>query len=203
MTAAILMVLCLSAGKPDSTVAGLAFAYRAVLKVDDAEAALKSLVASAESIGGYFANQSREQLDLRIPSAQAADFWKSLSGHGLMAEQYLESENLTTYVAELEGRISAKRKTLEQYYALLQNASDTTLFQIEAYISSLQQEIDAATGEKNMAEDRTAFARVNISFAFHDRTAPLPTGNTRFPWLNAMGLQTLLERFGYGRPDAN
>jgi hypothetical protein len=203
MTSALLLAFCLVAGKPaDSTVAGLAFSYRAVLKVDDAEVALKSLVASAESLGGYFANQSRERLDLRIPSAQAAGFWKGLPGHGLLAEQYLESENLTTYLAELEGRISAKRKTLDQYFALLQTASDTTLFQIEATLSGLQREIDAAKGEQNMAEDRTAFARVDISFAFHDRTAPLPTGNTRFPWLNALGLQTLLERFGYGRPDA-
>ncbi len=205
--AAFLIALSLASGQGayegrpdrDSGEAGLAFAYRGVLKVDDAEAALKSLIAAADTAGGYFANKSRERMDLRIPAAKAQGFWERISKYGMVAEQNLETENLASYISELSGRIAAKRKVLEQYFALLQTASDTTLFEIEGTISGLQQEIDAATGEKNLAEDRVEFARMSIDFTFHDRTAPLPTGDTRFPWLNSLGLQNLLHRFGYGK----
>jgi hypothetical protein len=67
----------------------------------------------------------------------------------------------------------------------------------------LQREIDAATGDRNLAEDRTRFARMTVDFSFHDRSAPLPNGNTRFAWLNALSLQNLLDRFGYGNSTRN
>jgi hypothetical protein len=188
------------AAKPDSMAeAGLAFTYSATLKVDDAEAALGVFIAAAESAGGYFMRKSKDYLELRVPSDKAPAIWKSLPERGLVVDQTLSSENLGTQLVNLNARIAAKRKVLDQYFALLQTAGDSTFFQIENALSNLQREIDAALGQKRVAEDRVDFARLHIAFSFHDRTAPLPTGNTRFPWLNALSLQNLLDRFGHGQ----
>ncbi len=197
-----LLALVLISGVQDSAVipSGLALTMNGVLKVEDPEATLKTLVAAADSLDGYFARASKNSLELRIPTSKAQTFWQTLPKYGLVVEQNQRSENLSSELVDLQARLAARQKTMNQYMTLLETANDTAVFQIEEAISILQEDVDATQGQIHRDLDRVYFARLTVNFFFHDRTAPLPTGTTRFAWINALGLQSLLNRMDFARP---
>lgn len=172
---------------------GRAQAYRAAVQVEDPAQAADKLVAEALRQGGWFVLRTRDRLELRVPAARAQAFRDSLPRLGTLVEQDASSENLAPALADLDARLAAKRQALEQTLALLRNASDTSLFEIEASLRDLQREIDQAEGARRLIDDRLRYARLTLDFRFHERVAPLPTGRTRFAWVNALGLQNLLD----------
>jgi hypothetical protein len=86
---------------------------------------------------------------------------------------------------------------LQDFYAMLKESSDSTIFTIQNEIVHLQTEIEQTTGQIQKLEDRMAFAEITIHFRFQERGAPLTTGRSRFMWLNRLNLPTLMERFDY------
>jgi hypothetical protein len=186
-----------SAGRPP----GIAVAFTCVLQVEESELAARALIAKADSLGGWFMRRSKSDLELRIPSARADSFIAGLAGLGVVLDRNLSTESLEGERAELTSRLKARRSMLQDYYAVLKESSDSTLFTIQNEIVNLQTEIEQTATQITKLEDRMAFARVTVAFRFFERAAPLTTGQSRFRWLNRLNLPTLMRSFPYANPD--
>jgi hypothetical protein len=202
MIAAALLAAWLSASAHADTAsrpAGLAVAYTAVIQVDEPGKAAQTLVARAESMGGYFSQRTQDYLSLRLPSRKVDAFIDSLPALGLIVEKTLETQSLEARRTELEARLKAKRATLDDYYAMLKVSGDSTIFTLQNIIATLQMDIEQTMQQILKLGDEEAFARIGVSFRFQDRKAPLANGRSRFPWLNTLGLQNMMGRFDYVR----
>lgn len=182
-----------TAGRPP----GMAIAFSAVLQVEEPEKTAGFLIARAESLGGWFLRRGKTSVELRIPSVLADSFILGLDSLGVLTDRNLTSQNLEAEREDLLSRLKARKAVLQDYYAMLKESGDSTIFTIQNEIINLQVEIEQTTGQILKLEDRMALAQVNISFTFRERGAPLTTGRSRFPWLNRLNLPTLLERFDY------
>jgi hypothetical protein len=98
---------------------------------------------------------------------------------------------------ELASRLKARRGMLQDFYAMLKQSSDSTIFTIQNEIVGLQTEIEQTTGQIQKLEERMDFAVVTVHFRFQERGAPLTTGKSRFGWLNRLDHPTMMERFDY------
>jgi hypothetical protein len=178
---------------------GVSIVFSCVLQVEESEKAAVQVIARAESLGGWFNRRSKEVLELRVPSAQADTFIGSLAGLGVLMDRNLSTQSLEGERDELTSRLKARRATLQDYYAMLKESGDSTIFTIQSEIVSLQSEIEETAGQIQKLEDRMAFAEMTVSFRFQERGAPLTTGRSRFDWLNRLDLPTLMGGFDYVR----
>jgi hypothetical protein len=185
-----------SAGRPP----GIAIAFSGVLQVEESEAAARALIAQAESLGGWFVRRSKSDLELRVPSARADTFIAAMAALGILMDRNLTTESLEAERAESTSRLKARRGMLQDYYAVLKESSDSTLFTIQNEIVNLQTEIEQTAAQIRKLEDRMAYAQVTVYFRFFERAAPLATGQSRFEWLNRLDLPTLMRRFDYVDP---
>lgn len=176
---------------------GMAVTFSAVLQVEEPDKAADALVEKAEALGGWFLRRSKGSLELRIPSALADNFIQGLDSLGILLDRNLHTENLEGEKEDLQSRLKARRAVLSDYYAMLKESGDSTIFTIQNEIINLQSEIDQTTGRIQKIEDRMALAQLTVSFTFQQRGAPLTTGQSRFPWLNRLELPALMERFDY------
>jgi hypothetical protein len=175
----------------------MAVTFSAVLQVEEPDKVADRVIARAESLGGWFLQKTKGSLDLRIPSAQVDLFLQGLDTLGILLDRNLQSVNLEGEREELVSRLKARKAVLNDYYAMLKESGDSTIFTIQNEIINLQAEIDQTTGRILKVEDRMAMAQVSLSFTFQQRGAPLTTGQSRFPWLNRLELPNLMNRFDY------
>jgi uncharacterized protein DUF4349 len=178
---------------------GVAIVFSCVLQVEESDKAAAQVIARAESLGGWFTRRAKTTLELRIPSAQADSFIGRLSSLGVPMDRTLSTQSVEAELNELVSRLKARRGMLQDFYAMLKESSDSTLFTIQSEIVSLQTEIEQTTGQIKKLEDRMDFAEVTVHFRFQERGAPLTTGKSRFGWLNRLDLPTLMEGFDYVR----
>ena len=185
-----------SAGRPP----GIAITFFCVLQVEESEKAARDLIAMADSLGGWFMRRSKSDLEFRVPSARADSFIAGLARLGVMMDRNLSTESLEAERGELTSRLKARRGMLQDYYAVLKESGDSTVFTIQNEIVNLQTEIEQTAGQIQKLEDRMAYARVTVAFRFFERAAPLTTAESRFGWLNRLDLPSLMKRFPYANP---
>lgn len=171
--------------------------FSCVLQVEESEKAAKQIIARAESLGGWFTRRAKVSLELRVPSAHADTFINLLGEIGVPMDRNLNTQSLEGERDELTSRLKARRAMLQDYYAMLKESSDSTIFTIQTQIVELQSEIEQTMGQIQKLEDRMAFAELTVHFRFQERGAPLMTGQSRFKWLNRLDLPTLMGRFDY------
>jgi hypothetical protein len=176
---------------------GVAIVFSSVLQVEESEKASAQVIALAESLGGWFNRRAKTALELRIPSALADSFISRLSSLGVPMDRNLSTQSVEGELNELASRLRARRGMLQDFYAMLKESSDSTIFTIQNEIVSLQTEIEQTTGQIRKLEDRMAFAEMTVHFRFQERGAPLTTGKSRFGWLNRLDLPTMMERFDH------
>lgn len=191
------------AARPDTSLGrppGMAVDFSAVLQVEEPEKIADLVVARAESLGGWFSSRGKTALQLRIPVAAADSFLSGLASLGVLLDRSLTSTSLEASLDEANSRLKARKATLRDYYAMLKESGDSTVFTIQREIAELQAEIERTQGTVLNLKDRMAYARATIHFRFQERGAPLATGKSRFRWLNRLGLPEMLGRFRHG-PD--
>src|SRR5690606_28950012 len=109
-------------GRTDTATArppGMALDFSAVLQVEEADKVSSRIIARAESLGGWFSQRGKTTVRLRIPTAAADGFIRSLSGHGTLLDRNLSTQSLEGERDELLSRLKARKATLTDYYALL------------------------------------------------------------------------------------
>lgn len=191
------------AGPIDSSASGrppgMAVTFFAVLQVEEPDKTAEILVARAEVLGGWFTRRAKTSLELRLPTSKADSFIQGLDSLGVLVDRNLTTRNLEGERDELASRLRARKAMLQDYYAMLKESGDSTIFTIQNEIVNLQTEIEQTQGQIVKLEDQMAFAQVTVSFRFQERTAPLTSGASRFKWLNRLDLPSLMNRFEAGR----
>lgn len=171
---------------------GSAFTATLSLRVDDREAALQKAIALTRAHKGWFASLSTDRVSLRVPVEEARALVEELRAQGEVFERSFESQDLRAQRADLESRLKARKKVLEQYMAVLGSASAHSVVAVEQEIIRVVSEIEGIEGQLRVIDDRSSIARVDVGFVYRDRAAPLRDGTSSFAWLNTMNMADLL-----------
>ena len=189
-----------SSGGADTAAArqpGASITFSAVLQVEEAGKVADELVLRTESLGGWFSRRTKSSLELRLPTSLADSFISGLEGLGVLLDRNLTTRNLDGERSELQSRLKARKAMLQDYYAMLKESGDSTVFTIQSEIVSLQTEIEQTAASILKLEDSMAYATLTLNFRFQERMAPITTGASRFRWLNRLDIPSMRERFDY------
>lgn len=138
--------------------------------------ALKPLSANIQeairSSGGYMASASETQLAdrlksemmIRVPREKFEELLNRLSGYAdSIAQKRITSEDVTDEYIDTKARIQVKEKTRDQYFEFLKRAKNIDeVLKVQNEITSLQEDIEAATGRINYIRHLAALSSIHL-----------------------------------------
>jgi hypothetical protein len=172
-----------------------------VIAVSQQEAAAEALVERAEALGGWFQARTPSALSLRVPVDAFEALLAFAETQGKVIDKSLERTDASQELADLRGRLEARRGVLDEYYKVLRNAGPGSVVAVQYQIVQAIEAIETLQGRIRMLEDQTRHARLEVAFRFRDRAAPARDGTSSFPWLNTLNVQDVIQALQARRPD--
>ncbi len=168
------------------------------VQVTDRVAASKTMVAAAEKAGGWFSTMTDDSLTLRVPVAALPALLATADSLGRVTDRSYNSQDLSEQLLGLRTRLGSREQALARYLEVLRIAGADALVVVGEQVDQSIYEIESIKGQIQLLENRAAYAQLSLSYRFVDRSAPSPSGNSSFAWINEVNLSSLLYDFQYG-----
>lgn len=193
LTLVAVVNVCMAADTLQSSVFEIAASR--VCKVTDRVAAAEKIVRLAEESGGWAVRQEPERVIVRVPSGSCDNLLRYIDSIGIIIDRSYTRNDCSSEYLSLYAQAKAKRALLEQYLGVLDSSKSEGVYPVARAVADLQKEIEDIAGKEKGMLERMEYARVTVQFEFHDRNAPLPTGDSDFHWLNTFDLPGLMGAF--------
>jgi len=179
-------------GPRDGRMTGLI--SRMVLKVINPEDARTALTEKAKELGGFPILVTDDSIEFKIPPESLSVILAYAAEQGLVVEKSLEREDLTQEIAQLEGQLKSKRDILRKLRSFFDDSNVQATLRIEQTMTDLVNEMENVKGRLRVLNERSRWARVDVSFQFKQRDRIIYV-NSPFEWLNTVNLDRFLEEF--------
>lgn len=146
-----------------------------VVRVADVDTARRDAVRLAEDTGGYLeAEQGKlEQgtaLTLRVPPKEFTATADAVAKLGTVVERTVDTEDVTGDVADVKGRLTAARASVERIRKLLADADTIDeITRIEEELNTRESELEALESRQRALSEQTAMAKLVVTL---HRTTP-------------------------------
>jgi hypothetical protein len=178
------------------------------IKVRSLRTVSANILEAIRSSGGYIASASETQLSdrlksemmIRVPREKFEELLNRLSGYAdSIAQKRITSEDVTDEYIDTKVRIQVKEKTRDQYFEFLKRAKNIDeVLKVQNEITSLQEDIEAATGRLNYIRHQAALSGIHL-ICFEDlpaMTIPEPSNGFSVQLWNAVkGGWVMIESF--------
>lgn len=180
----------------ESTVAAqVAVGSSLTVQVSDRDKTTADAIGKAESLGGYFSSLDEKSVVLKVPATKARDLIDFAKANWQPIEESYRAEEVVTTLDQLRASLKAKEQLYAQYAKLLANTEATEIVDVEASATKIISEIEVLKGQLRALQHRVDYATIVINFQLLERERPQDNTNSPFPWLNTLGLSTLLRGF--------
>ena len=103
-------------------------------------------------------------LTLRIPATEQTATIERLRGLGDVQNVSISSDDVTTVVQDLDGRITALRASVDRLLGLLATANDAeTLVTIESSLSERQGELESLIAQQRNLDDQVSLSTITLT----------------------------------------
>ena len=162
----------------------MAYTSSFTLTVRTAEDATAFIKAEAEKLGGYVLTVRNRAMTVKIPTAQADNFIKVVSGAGRMSNFTLSAEDMTDTIADLNVRLDNLKKLRDRLAALLSQANQVEdMLKVEKELNRVTTEMERLTAQLQNSRKRVDFVTFNITLTA-EAPAQADAGTLRyFPFL--------------------
>jgi hypothetical protein len=165
------------------------------IQVSDRDKTAAAAVAKAESLGGYFSLLNDDAVTLKVPADRSRELIEFVKASWKPVDESFRAEDVGASLDELRASLKAKQELLAQFEKLLAAADAAGILEVEAAGARLIGEIETLKGRLGALQHRLDFATVVVNFRLLGRERPRDDDVTPFPWLNAVGLNSLLREF--------
>lgn len=168
---------------------------RYVVIVDDPELVSNNVIQKVRELGGYFSSLSNQEVSVKVPSDNLTEYLRFVENQGEVARQQYFANDIRAELEAQKTSLKSKESVFEQYISVLNESKVDKLIYVEQEVAKLVQEIEYSKGKLRLLQHKIDFAQVSIRFQFRDRSAPVASKDSSFPWLNNVGITRLLSEF--------
>jgi hypothetical protein len=171
----------------------LIYSATLTMSVFQVEQGLGAVEGIAKELGGYLSSRADKAITVRVPRHKFRDALTRIEQMGNVLHRSVGAEDVTDQYVDMDIRLKNGRAMRDRLQQLLQNAGVKEALDIEKELARVTQEIEQLEGRLKLLRDRISYATITVSFQplnaqqVQDAQLILP-----FPWLNALGLPTLL-----------
>lgn len=134
----------------------------------------KTIREKVKQYGGYVASEEQTENDWRketslVIKVPVDQFDAALNGISASVEKTEErsirSEDVTAEFVDTRARMESKRQVRLRYLELLKQAKNIEeILQVQSYINTIQEEIDAAAGRVQYLSQSAAYSTINLTY---------------------------------------
>lgn len=165
------------------------------VQVSDRDKTTADAIGKAELLGGYFSSLDEKSVALKVPATKARDLIDFVKANWQPIEESYRAEEVVTTLDQLRASLKAKEQLYAQYAKLLANTEANDIVDVEASATKIISEIEVLKGQLRALQHRVDYATIVVNFQLLERERPQDNANSPFPWLNTLGLSTLLRGF--------
>jgi hypothetical protein len=172
-----------------------------VLAIYEVEKTQDQAVALVEKMGGYVSQRTSKSLTARVPAKEFRPAMEQLGELGDVLNRSWQAQDVTDQVRDLDIRLKNALGLRDRLEALLDEVETIEeALKIETELERITLEIERIRSQLESFEDRIAYSTIQVSFRAK-RTGEVPSEDflLPFPWLDTLGLQSLLRSPGVYR----
>ncbi|HEU0132613.1 MAG TPA: DUF4349 domain-containing protein [Mycobacteriales bacterium] len=145
------------------------------VRVEDVEAAGRAVSALAERSGGYLESAetglaTSSTLTLRVPPERFTATADAVARLGVVAARHFDSEDVTSDVADVDGRLAAARASVARLRSLLAKAASVSeVTQLEGELTDREAELESLASRSRALAESTGLATLTVTL---ERPAP-------------------------------
>jgi hypothetical protein len=169
--------------------------YTATLSmaVYQVEPGLDAVERLARDLGGYLSSRQDASITVRIPRDRFDEMLGRVQKLGDVTHRDIKAQDVTDEYVDLQARLKNAYAIRDKLTELLSKAAVKDAIEIEKELGRVTEEIERMEGKMKLLRDQIAFSTVTVNFTpiapeqVHDSSLLTP-----FPWLQQLGLQSLL-----------
>lgn len=180
---------------PGEAIAGPLLVYTARLNLSVYETAksLDVVESLAREAGGYLVVRDDQSITIRVPAARFRGVLSGVTALGDVLARNVEVRDVTEEYYDLEIRLRNQEAVLARLQELLRRAENVeAALKVEAELSRVATEVERMKGRLKLLRQLIAYSTITVTFA---PTATEQIGSRvqlPFPWLEDLGLGSLL-----------
>ncbi len=168
------------------------------VEVPRAEEAAAAFLALVEGFGGYLQMQTGTALTVRLPAERFEDAFAAAREAGRVLAEQRSANDVTEEFVDLGIRLDNARKARERLLEVLGRTEKVEdVLAVERELRRLTEEIERMEGRRKFLRDQVAMATLRVDFRSAVEAPPRPKRRrpSRFPWINRVGPDAVLEGF--------
>ena len=164
--------------------------FMAVFQVTQGMDAVEEI---SREMGGYLSNRSDSAVTIRVQRDRFRDALSRIEKLGDVTHRDIKADDVTDAFVDLAARLKNGYAMRDRLVDLLQKAEVKEAIEIQKELGRVTEEIERMEGQMKVFKDRIAFSTITVSFSpVQDQTVHDTTLLAPFPWLEKLGLQSLL-----------
>lgn len=165
------------------------------MAVFEVQATQDALVARAQSMGGVLTHRGDDRLVLRVPAGRFEEFLSGVGELGDVLHRDVTAEDVGEEFRDVTLRIRNLDVVRQRLEALLAQANTVeAALSVQRELERVTTELESLRGRQRYLADRVALSTITFAFRSQPReTLERTTFRLPFPWLDSLGLSSLLE----------
>ena len=178
-------------------VSGPLLVYTATLflAVFEVQATQDALVERARTFGGVMTHRGDDRLVVRIPAGRFEEYLAGVGELGDVLHREVTAEDVGEEFRDVSLRIRNLDVVRQRLEALLSQANTVeAALSVQRELERVTTELESLRGRQRYLADRVALSTITFAFRAQPReTLERTTFRLPFPWLDSLGLSSLLE----------
>lgn len=172
----------------------LIYTGRLGMAVADIEASVQATRRLADEVGGYMLTMSANSITIRVPAKQFFPVLERLKALGQTLSKNISAEDVTDEYTDLQLRLKNAEALRDRLVAILEKAANVKdTLEVERELNRVREEIERIKGRIAQLDKLIAFSTIEVSFTqAQDQPAKIRRPETPFPWLDRLGVETVL-----------
>jgi hypothetical protein len=165
----------------------------AVYQVDQG---LVSVERIARDLGGYLSLKKDREITIRVPRARFESALEAVDKIGDVIHRDVQAQDVTDEYVDVEIRIKNAKSMQARLRSLLERAAVKEALEIEKELARVTEQLEVLEGKMKLLKDKIAYSTITVRF--EPRASAVQASRIRlpFPWLNELGLPSLLQLEG-------
>jgi hypothetical protein len=173
----------------------LIYSAQLAMAVADVEASVQATQRLADEVGGYMLTMSANAITIRVPAKQFFPVLERLKALGQTLSKNVNAQDVTDEYVDLQLRLKNAEALRDRFVAILEKAANVKdTLEIERELNRVREEIERIKGRIAQLDKLIAYSTIEVAFTqAQARPARVRRPQTPFPWLDQLGVETVLE----------
>jgi hypothetical protein len=171
----------------------LIYTARVTMAVYQVEQGLVAVEKIARDNGGYLALKRDKEIVIRVPRNRFEPALAQIDKIGDVLHRDIQAQDVTDEFVDTEIRIKNGRAMQVRLKILLDKANVKEALEIEKEMRRVTEELELLEGKLKLLKDKIAYSTITVAFEPRGSTIQATRIKLPFPWLQQLGLPTLLQ----------